>query len=615
MGRLGLASVLVCVLLLGVAGAQPGGAAPATSPEGNGAAAGSDDAQQRKDAREHFLRGLAFAKAGACGSALGEFAASLRLFRTRAALTNTAVCLRELKRFVEARETYSTLLSESGNAITAEERATLEAELEGLSAQIGEIRVESEPQGAVVVIDAQQRGVTPLAAPIWVDAGVHSVRVFRPGFSSLEASVVVAGKQSSTVRAVLEPIRHVGSLVVRESSGAVLDVLVNGAVMGQTPWQGVLPPGTYSVALQGPQELGTAPHSASVRTNQTATLILTASKLDAEVRIEPSPANSNVSIDDVAVGSGVWLGRLSSGAHRVSVSAEGYLPVTRAFTARRAEREIVRVQLVRDLRQPAEPARRAYLEAVAGLAFTPSLGGSADDSCAGTTANLQGVSADACRDSTHHPGMLAGLRVGYLVAPQMGIEFFLGYMHLSESLTRRMRAAHDGGGAPLFSDDYRDTTKARGPLAAVSAGYRFLERTPITLRVWLGVGRLRVDTTNSGTFNGGVLVDGMKIPIDQQRLTTPELTQRVWVPFAGPELRIGYNIAGLFDADIGVAALLLVPGKTPRVGSWVGASGARRAPILPPGADDNLGVFKLPDEQALGTALALVPSLGLRYRF
>jgi hypothetical protein len=105
----------------------------------------------------------------------------------------------------------------------------------------------------------------------------------------------------------------------------------------------------------------------------------------------------------------------------------------------------------------------------------------------------------------------------------------------------------------------------------------------------------------------------MGTPVDQ-RLSLTEREQTIWLPFAGPELRAGYHLGGNFDVDLGVAALLLLPGNTRRQGTW-GTFGNRQAPIPRPGGSASLGTYTLPDEQALGTSLLLVPNLTVRYRF
>jgi hypothetical protein len=201
-----------------------------------------------------------------------------------------------------------------------------------------------------------------------------------------------------------------------------------------------------------------------------------------------------------------------------------------------------------------------------------------------------------------------------VLAPRIAVELFFGYLQLAESATRRIYAEHEGQAKALYSNDYRDETKLAGPIAALSASYRFLDRTPIAVRLWVGVGRLSVRTTNSGRFTGNVSFDGASIPVDQP-LSIAERSQTVWAPLAGPEVRFGYQLSDNFSADVGVAALLLVPSSAPRTGTWVGSKSGRSAPLFVTGRADSVGVYKLPDEEALGTALVLVPSLAARYRF
>jgi hypothetical protein len=117
-------------------------------------------------------------------SALVEFMASCELFPTRAALDNVALSLRSLKRY--------------------------------------EIDVQADQPGSTVVVDGQQRGATPLTAPVLVNAGTHSVRVSHEGFDAFETQLPVAGKQRKTVQIKLRRLAHRGTLLVREAGGQVL---------------------------------------------------------------------------------------------------------------------------------------------------------------------------------------------------------------------------------------------------------------------------------------------------------------------------------------------------------------------------------------------------------
>src|SRR5688572_32626178 len=54
----------------------------------------------------------------------------------------------------------------------------------------------------------------------------------------------VAGKQRKLVQAKLKRPARSGVISVREASGKTLDVVVDGAVVGKTPWQGTVAIGT-----------------------------------------------------------------------------------------------------------------------------------------------------------------------------------------------------------------------------------------------------------------------------------------------------------------------------------------------------------------------------------
>src|SRR6185369_14685078 len=167
------------------------------------------------------------------------------------------------------------------------------------------------------VIDGRERGDFPSPAPLRVAAGSHLVRVSRTGFLPFEARVDVAGGQTVRITARLLPLSRSGRLRVADQAGRVLEVVVDGAVVGKTPWEGALAAGDHVVFLRGADDLGTQPVSVPVELDRTATLTLAAEELAAEVRIEPVPVNAGVAIDGVAVGRGIWDGRLRAGPHRI----------------------------------------------------------------------------------------------------------------------------------------------------------------------------------------------------------------------------------------------------------------------------------------------------------
>src|SRR5437667_2196543 len=105
---------------------------------------------------------------------------------------------------------------------------------------------------------------------------------------------MVAGGQRKAVRAALKALTRSGRLRVTESSGGSYDVVIDNAVVGKTPWEGLLALGGHTVLLRGGEQVGTPPSAVDVKENDTTSLALTAVKLDATMRIEPTPATARV---------------------------------------------------------------------------------------------------------------------------------------------------------------------------------------------------------------------------------------------------------------------------------------------------------------------------------
>src|SRR5262249_17269146 len=146
----------------------------------------------------------------------------------------------------------------------------------------------------------------------------------------------------------LRVLKDSGRLKVTERGGRAIDVVVDNVVVGKTPWEGLLGVGNHTVVLRGEGKLGTQPVAAAVKSQQVTALTLIAEDLDAARRVEPTPIGSNVIIDGVTVGHGVWLGRLKAGAHQVEVTTDGFIPFTKKVSIEKGVREIVKAELARD---------------------------------------------------------------------------------------------------------------------------------------------------------------------------------------------------------------------------------------------------------------------------
>ena len=601
MRRSSLRSVTACALAGGSlvhavasAASLPGvllqaAAAPTTS-----ATADADADARKQEAIEHFSQGVALMQNESWDAAYAEFAASLALFPTKNADKNAAVCLRQLGRFDEALATYEALVRDFGGKLTAQERETVDKAMSDLRALTGTVVVQANVEGATVVIDGRDRGKTPLAAPVIVAAGTHVVRIAKEGFLPYEAKPVVAGKASVTVVATLRTLAASGRIRVVEEGGKVVDVVIDGALVGKTPFEGTLPPGNHAIALRGEARLGTQPALAKVLVDQTTVLRLAVESLGGDARIEPEPAGATVAIDGVPVGQGAWDGPLRLGPHKLDVAAEGYFGATQSVEVIAGKKAELKIVLERDESSPLWAKGRRHLFSVAlfgGLAVGKSLGG-----------DFEKCSAGECTAHSLPIGLTAGLRAAYELAPALSIELDFGYASFKGQVSRHTTLEGDAG--VRVAADLTDSFRASGPLLGLGVAFAFV-RKPVRLSAALegGVVFAKVREARAGT----VTVDTAPTAraLDDVRAIDP--VAKV-VPWFLPELRLGVPLGDAFEIGAGLGALVAIADATPRIAQApepdlkINPDGTR-APVAAPTAQGR-GIGVVPhtsDERATGT--------------
>lgn len=316
---MGRRSTLLLSFLLVLGASATSAAQPAPQPPPTEAAL--------EAAKDFFRKGNAEMDAGNHERALEFFQQSRAQVPSIANTNNAALALEKLGRLDEALELYEHLLSAFATRLTSEERTAISNKVAALRGQIGTLEVSANVDG-ILVIDGKKRGTVPLAAPLRVLPGPHVVRVIKDGYSPAEATVSVVAGQSARVDLKLEALTAVGRLQVTDASGAAgVEVLVDGAPVGQTPWEGSLGPGRHLVALQG-KEVGTAPVAITVLVGQVVKAELKAVRLGPPLSVVFEPITARVTLDGVEVGSGPWRGRLPAGEHTFEGHEEGYFPAT-----------------------------------------------------------------------------------------------------------------------------------------------------------------------------------------------------------------------------------------------------------------------------------------------
>lgn len=126
----------------------------------------------------------------------------------------------------------SELRNIDGVVPAAELRAGLEGLTTGLllpSLHKGELQVDVSEARAMILVDGELRGTTPLANPLQVRAGKRTVRIEKDGFAPVEQVVVVPFNGLATIQAELSPGESTVAGNAHRTRVLVLDLLAEGS--------------------------------------------------------------------------------------------------------------------------------------------------------------------------------------------------------------------------------------------------------------------------------------------------------------------------------------------------------------------------------------------------
>jgi hypothetical protein len=552
------------------------------------------DESKKGEAKAHFDKGLALLNEEAWAAALAEFMVSRELYPTRAATKNTAVCLRKLQRFDESLDMFETLLREFPN-LPPETRKEAQQNIAELRELTGTIDIKGAEPGSAIVVSGQSRGEYPPISPLRVAAGAHLVRLVKEGFEPFETRVDVAGGQTATVTAKLRPLTASGRLKVIERAGRSLEVYVDNTMVGMSPWEGTVPVGNHAVWLRRGRA-GTAPAAVNVKTQQTSALTLVAEELDANLRVTPTPEGATVAIDGVHVGNGIWFGPLKSGAHKIEVATEGFLPVIREVNLTHGGRENLTVKLERDPNSAMwrKPSRWTF-DVDAGLSIVPSMGGKPVDDCSGSCSRSLGL------------GALGFFHAGYQLGAGFGFGLSVGYLFTTQSVTGRTSTfqpqSDDAHTLAAQKGTADDNLRLQAFLGGANMFYRIGDKVPVLFRAGVGalVGQLRDE--RSGRYK--TTLYGNSYDIDK----AVTLTQATYL-YVDPSVRVGYRINDHMEIAAGAQVLVLVALSQPK---WDPSIQLNAGPRNSAKTD---GVGTYASDALMGqVVIGVVPAASFRYDF
>lgn len=594
-------ATLAVVMGTALAYAQPAPAQPESTDPAPEASAGTDaptppaetvddrdepepvSEAEKQRAKIHFTRGLKLLREEAWSPALAEFLRSRELYPTRVATMNAGIALRKLQRYDEALDMFETLLRDFD--VAEDDRSAAQIQVAELRTRVGTIDIVGAEPGASIVVSSVDRGEYPPVKPIRVPAGNHVVRVVKDGFEPFESKVDVAGGEIASVKVEMAQLTESGELRVVERSGKKLDVVVDGVIMGQTPWQGRIGLGDHVVLLRGPGKLGAQPARAVVSSGEVTTLTLVAEELASQLRVDPTPPGASVIIDGVDVGNGVWLGRLKQGPHKVLVKEEGFLDAERNVNLAPGQRETLAVELERDEDAPMwRKPPKWTLDGTAGFVVLPSFGGDVSTACSGECSAAPGL------------GGVALVHGGYELGNGLGFGLELGYFFAAQSVNGRQAALMPNGLGEPNQGTADDALRMQGFLAGATVGYHLGEDYPVTFRLGAGVLVGQARDERNGTFTSRAGDPYTTFPV-------ATFSQATYF-YADPSIRAGFRFAESWELTGVVQAFLMVGISQPTFDDTIEVGAG----------DDGIGTY-MPETMAGSFFVAIAPGANVRYQF
>jgi len=274
------------------------------------------------EAKHLFEQGLKLYGEGSYREALSAFQRANALVPRASIQRNIAQCQRDLHDFAAAYSAYQQLLSRWGATLSAADRRPVERAIEELALLTGTVRVDVAEPGAAVSVDGQDAGTTPLAAPVRLNLGPHTITVSKAGFETITANAKLGGGDEFVVAGPLRAETDTGHLSVLAPPGAKVHVLIDGKDVGPAPWAGDVKAGPHTVEARGDDGFAQS-KPVDVALHGSAELLLDLQPLTGRVQVDTHTTDATITIDGRVVGHGVWEGTLSAGQHELAVEAPG----------------------------------------------------------------------------------------------------------------------------------------------------------------------------------------------------------------------------------------------------------------------------------------------------
>ena len=287
--------------------------------------------------------------AGNFGPAATEYMVVYELSKNPRVLYNVAICEKNLSHFAKAVTLLEREIREGGRKLPAHEQRDAEVAIGLIRDFVSAVEVTSNEAGASILVDGEPAGTTPLAKPIPVDVGKHTIEAKKTGFVTASQAVEVPRRHTPSVALQLAPEQAVAAVTVDASGAPHANIWIDGVDHGPAPFRGSLPLGrhTFEARADG--------YAAVVQTTTLASaapvslaMVLTEARHEGKAKVVASPQGSAIEIDGRVVGESSWEGVLRSGGHHLTVKKAGFLDYSSELVVTDGQSRTLQIDLNQD---------------------------------------------------------------------------------------------------------------------------------------------------------------------------------------------------------------------------------------------------------------------------
>jgi tetratricopeptide (TPR) repeat protein len=151
------------------------------------------------------MRGVELYRSGAYDASLAEFTRAYEAAPNYRILYNLAQIRAQQQDYVQALELFGRFAREGRSELSEARAADVAAEMAELRRRVAQLSIETNVEGATLIINDSRTASLPLPGPLAMNAGVYQLRVQKLGRIPVTQTVTVAGGESPLVRFELLP--------------------------------------------------------------------------------------------------------------------------------------------------------------------------------------------------------------------------------------------------------------------------------------------------------------------------------------------------------------------------------------------------------------------------